>query len=204
MDPNIEVRSAEGRIYSLAARSLNPRPSGCVIYVAAARGAPLMRSLPRDSSVTLHRLDRPLARAHGSIVSQLLPALFDLYPRGFTGHVAHPGRSIRRGEDQRPQGGDKATALALAERAIAALQKLLSIPYSGPLASNVPLTPARSGSIRCSIRCGMIRVSKNSPPRPRQNRKRQGSDSSPEETVSQLIGERLERSRRAGEGMGQN
>ena len=101
-----------------------------------------MRSLPRDSSVTLHRLDRPLARAHGSIVSQLLPALFDLYPRGFTGHVAHPGRSIRRGEDQRPQGGDKATALALAERAIAALQKLLSIPYSGPLASNVPLTPA--------------------------------------------------------------
>jgi TolB-like protein/Tfp pilus assembly protein PilF len=71
--------------------------------------------------------------------------------------------------------GDKATALALAERAIAAnpiekdasdgpgtieilarvaggmgepdraiaaLQKLLSIPYSGPLTSNVPLTPA--------------------------------------------------------------
>jgi TolB-like protein/class 3 adenylate cyclase/Tfp pilus assembly protein PilF len=28
------------------------------------------------------------------------------------------------------------------DRAIAALQKLLSIPYSGPLASNVPLTPA--------------------------------------------------------------
>src|SRR5947209_16280418 len=28
------------------------------------------------------------------------------------------------------------------DRAIAALQKLLSIPYSGPLASNLPLTPA--------------------------------------------------------------
>jgi serine/threonine-protein kinase len=28
------------------------------------------------------------------------------------------------------------------ERAIAALQKLLSIPYAGPLAQNVPLTPA--------------------------------------------------------------
>src|SRR5438309_5426748 len=32
-----------------------------------------MRSLPRDSSVTLHRLDRPLARAHGSIVSNFCP-----------------------------------------------------------------------------------------------------------------------------------
>ncbi len=28
------------------------------------------------------------------------------------------------------------------DRAIAALQKLLSIPYAGPLAENVPLTPA--------------------------------------------------------------
>jgi tetratricopeptide (TPR) repeat protein len=28
------------------------------------------------------------------------------------------------------------------DRAIAALQKLLSVPYSGPLASNLPLTPA--------------------------------------------------------------
>ena len=28
------------------------------------------------------------------------------------------------------------------DRAIAALQKLLSMPYEGPLASNVPLTPA--------------------------------------------------------------
>ena len=28
------------------------------------------------------------------------------------------------------------------DRAIAALQKLLSIPYSSPLASNVPLTPS--------------------------------------------------------------
>jgi len=29
------------------------------------------------------------------------------------------------------------------DRAVAALQKLLSIPYSSPLAANVPLTPAR-------------------------------------------------------------
>jgi hypothetical protein len=28
------------------------------------------------------------------------------------------------------------------DRACAALQKLLSIPYSGPLANNMPLTPA--------------------------------------------------------------
>jgi serine/threonine-protein kinase len=28
------------------------------------------------------------------------------------------------------------------DRAVAALQKVLSIPYEGPLASNVPLTPA--------------------------------------------------------------
>ena len=28
------------------------------------------------------------------------------------------------------------------DRAVAALQKLLSIPYSGPFASNMPLTPA--------------------------------------------------------------
>jgi hypothetical protein len=28
------------------------------------------------------------------------------------------------------------------DRAIAALQKLLSIPYAGPMAENVPLTPA--------------------------------------------------------------
>ena len=31
------------------------------------------------------------------------------------------------------------------DRAIAALQKLLSMPYEGPLASNVPLTPALLG-----------------------------------------------------------
>ncbi len=94
------------------------------------------------------------------------------------------------------------------DRAIAALQKLLSIPYEGALAANVPLTPRSSpawrrawgnptapsplyrncsrfrtrehslqtcrslprcsGSIQCSIRSGMIRASKNSPPRPRQ------------------------------------
>jgi len=35
-----------------------------------------------------------------------------------------------------------AAQLGERDRAIAALQKLLSIPYAGPLASNVPLTPA--------------------------------------------------------------
>ena len=35
-----------------------------------------------------------------------------------------------------------ATQLGERDRAIAALRKLLSIPYAGPLASNVPLTPA--------------------------------------------------------------
>jgi len=35
-----------------------------------------------------------------------------------------------------------AARLGEPDRAIAALQKLLSIPYSGPLASNLPLTPA--------------------------------------------------------------
>jgi serine/threonine protein kinase/Tfp pilus assembly protein PilF len=37
-----------------------------------------------------------------------------------------------------------AAQLGEPDRAIAALQKLLSIPYAGPLASNLPLTPARS------------------------------------------------------------
>jgi tetratricopeptide (TPR) repeat protein len=53
------------------------------------------------------------------------------------------------------------------DRAIAALQKLLSLPYNGALAENVPLTPALLGSIRCSIHSGMIRASKNSSSRPR-------------------------------------
>jgi hypothetical protein len=35
-----------------------------------------------------------------------------------------------------------AARLGEPDRAIAALQKLLSIPYSGPLDENVPLTPA--------------------------------------------------------------
>jgi serine/threonine-protein kinase len=35
-----------------------------------------------------------------------------------------------------------AAQLGERDRAIAALQKLLSIPYAGPLASNLPLTPA--------------------------------------------------------------
>jgi hypothetical protein len=45
------------------------------------------------------------------------------------------------------------------DRAIAALQKLLSIPCDGALAQNVPLTPALLGS-SCSIRFGTIRASK--------------------------------------------
>ena len=53
------------------------------------------------------------------------------------------------------------------DRAIAALQKLLSIPYSGPLAWACRSLPRCSGSIRCSIRSGMIRVSKSSSPRRR-------------------------------------
>ena len=50
------------------------------------------------------------------------------------------------------------------DRAIAALQKLLSIPYAGALA-RVRSLLRFSGSIRCSIRFGMIRASKNSSPR---------------------------------------
>ena len=49
------------------------------------------------------------------------------------------------------------------DRAIAALQKLLSIPCTGALAANTCRSLLRcSGSIRCSIRSGMIRASKNS------------------------------------------
>ena len=49
------------------------------------------------------------------------------------------------------------------DRAIAALQKLLSIPYRGALAGAACRSlPRCSGSIQCSIRSGMIRASKNS------------------------------------------
>ena len=48
------------------------------------------------------------------------------------------------------------------DRAIAALQKLLSIPYRGALRFGGRSLPRCSGSIRCSIRSGMIRASKNS------------------------------------------
>jgi len=47
------------------------------------------------------------------------------------------------------------------DRAIAALQKLLSIPYAGSLSTTMRLLPRCSGSIQCSIRCEMIRASKN-------------------------------------------
>ena len=71
------------------------------------------------------------------------------------------------------------------DRAIAALQKLLSIPYEGPLAVNMPLLPRCSGSIRCSIRSGMIRASKNSPSRKHRNK---GSRIMQVPTVIQRIG----------------
>ena len=51
------------------------------------------------------------------------------------------------------------------DRAIAALQKLLSIPYTAHWLQACRSLPRCSGSIRCSIRSGMIRASKNSPPR---------------------------------------
>jgi hypothetical protein len=58
------------------------------------------------------------------------------------------------------------------DRAIAALQKLLSVPYGDALAAGRRSLLRCSGSIRCSIRSGMIRASKNSPPRPRRRRNR--------------------------------
>jgi hypothetical protein len=47
--------------------------------------------------------NHPLFRRHARqgflsrVVSQSLPAMFDRYLRGLTGHVAHPSRSIRGG-----------------------------------------------------------------------------------------------------------
>ena len=54
------------------------------------------------------------------------------------------------------------------DRAIAALQKLLSIPYGGACLARRSLLRC-SGSIQCSIRSGMIRASRNSSPRPRRS-----------------------------------
>jgi hypothetical protein len=53
------------------------------------------------------------------------------------------------------------------DRAIAALQKLLSLPYNGGLGALATHTRAAPGSIQCSIRSGTIRVFRNSPSRPR-------------------------------------
>jgi TolB-like protein/class 3 adenylate cyclase/Tfp pilus assembly protein PilF len=59
------------------------------------------------------------------------------------------------------------------DRAIAALQKLLSIPYAGPLPENVPLTPALLRLDPMLTRSGVTRASKNSsaraPPKRRTN-----------------------------------
>ena len=55
------------------------------------------------------------------------------------------------------------------DRAIAALQKLLSIPYEAHWLSACRSLPLCSGSIQCSTRSGMIRASKSSPGQPRRN-----------------------------------
>jgi len=50
------------------------------------------------------------------------------------------------------------------DRAIAVLQKLLSIPYSGTRLRTRRSLPRCSGLIQCSIHSGVIRASKNSSP----------------------------------------
>ena len=55
-----------------------------------------------------------------------------------------------------------AAQMGESDRAIAALQKLLSIPYGARWLRTCRSLLRCSGSIRCSIRSGMIRVSKNS------------------------------------------
>src|SRR6185437_7460256 len=91
------------------------------IYVTRVPAAPLMRSLPRDLSVTLTDLTvhlklvrfpahSPLpiaalpsmslfpkttfARSHGSVETRSLPTLARCFPRSFTFYVAHPIHSI--------------------------------------------------------------------------------------------------------------
>src|SRR5262249_14762745 len=58
------------------------------------------------------------------------------------------------------------------DRAIAGLEKLLSIPYEGALALSLPLTPPCFASIRCSIQSGLIRASKGWSPCRHRNRDR--------------------------------
>jgi len=53
------------------------------------------------------------------------------------------------------------------DRAIAALQRVLSLPYTGP--AGIPLTPALLRLDRCSICSEMIRASKNSSLRKRES-----------------------------------
>jgi hypothetical protein len=48
------------------------------------------------------------------------------------------------------------------DRAVAAILKVLSMPYEAALALSVPLTPALLRLGPCSIRFGMIRAFKNS------------------------------------------
>jgi hypothetical protein len=51
-----------------------------------------------------------------------------------------------------------AAQLGGSDRAIAALQKLLSTPYEGPLASRLPLTPARSNVRSAPERSALPRI----------------------------------------------
>ena len=62
------------------------------------------------------------------------------------------------------------------DRAITAIQKLLSIPSGGSFGRASRLRPRCSGSIRCSIRSGMIRASKNSRSRKHRNNSANFSD----------------------------
>ena len=57
------------------------------------------------------------------------------------------------------------------DRAIAPIQKPLSIPYQGALASNAPLTPALFRLDPMFDPPGMIRVSRNWSPRKRRRRR---------------------------------
>ena len=62
---------ASPRLRSLAPARLDRFPRGPAVAGSLIPSAPLMRSLPRDLSVTLTDLTVHLARSHGSILSQV-------------------------------------------------------------------------------------------------------------------------------------
>jgi hypothetical protein len=88
--------SAAGRIDLLAPAHVGP--SGLPIYVACIPAAPLkLAHCPRSLAATLPALPSvSLIRQIHCISAAARSAR--LLPRGFTGHVAHPIRSIRRRE----------------------------------------------------------------------------------------------------------